>query len=146
MHLICRPAGLVPARALQELARFLPFEGRRRSDRGGDNQIAMKVGGAAFYSRLFEATFPDYRMLLPKDMPTKVVVGRKALEEAIDRVSLVVRKGPAVVDFASRAASWSFFVKAKTLAGDLMSLPRAKKGPTSRSVSRQGSSRRPLRP
>ena len=55
-------------------------------------------------------------------MPTKVVVGRKTMKGHRAGSSLVVRKGPAVVDLPAQAASWSFFVKAKTLAEDLMSL------------------------
>ncbi|MGI6558947.1 MAG: DNA polymerase III subunit beta [Limnochordia bacterium] len=121
---------LVPARALQELARFLPFEGAEAVEIAvGDNQIAMKVGGAAFYSRLFEATFPDYRMLLPKDMPTKVVVGRKALEEAIDRVSLVVRKGPAVVDFALKSGVMELLCQSKDVGRGFDELAASQEGP-----------------
>ena len=115
---------------MQELARFLPFEGAEAVEIAvGDNQIAMKVGGAAFYSRLFEATFPDYRMLLPKDMPTKVVVGRKALEEAIDRVSLVVRKGPAVVDFALKSGVMELLCQSKDVGRGFDELAASQEGP-----------------
>ncbi len=121
---------LVPARVLQELARFLPFDGADALEIAvGSNQIAMQGGGAAFYSRLFEAAFPDYRMVLPKELPTKVVVDRKALEEAIDRVSLVVRKGPAVVDVALKGGVIQLLCHSKEVGRGFDELAARQEGP-----------------
>lgn len=121
---------LVPGRVLQELARILPFEGAEGVEIAmGSNQILMKVGAAAFYSRLFEASFPDYRMLLPKDLPTRVVVDRKTLEECIERVSLVVRKGPAVVDVALAKGVLQLACQSKDVGRGIDELPGSQEGP-----------------
>ncbi|MGI6036636.1 MAG: DNA polymerase III subunit beta [Limnochordia bacterium] len=92
---------LVPARSMQELARLLPGEeeGELRVQLGS-NQILFHVGGFKFYSRLIESEFPDYLRVIPQGEPTcKVICSRSQLEEAIDRVSLLVRSGPALIDF-----------------------------------------------
>lgn len=80
-------SGLVPVRALKELARTI----------GADQlQIAIGAREATFGSargtltaRLIEGTFPNYRQLLPDSYPNKLVIGRDPLLQAIDRASLV---------------------------------------------------------
>lgn len=80
-------SGLIPVRALRELSRTI----------GADElQIAIGSREATFASsrgtltaRLIEGTFPNYRQLLPDSYPNRLVIGRDALLEAIDRASLV---------------------------------------------------------
>ena len=80
-------SALVPYRALKEISRSIADakiavglgerEARFISDRG-----SMKV-------RIIEATFPNYRQLLPDGHPNRLVVERAALLDAIGRASLV---------------------------------------------------------
>ncbi len=79
--------GLVPVRALRELARTV---GAKKM------QIAIGSREASFGSnrgtltvRLIEGSFPNYRQLLPTTYPNRLVVARDALLQAIDRASLV---------------------------------------------------------
>jgi DNA polymerase-3 subunit beta len=79
--------GLVPVRALRELARTV---GAKKM------QVAVGSREAAFAStqgvlsvRLIEGTFPNYRQLLPSSYPNRLVVDRDGLLQAIDRASLV---------------------------------------------------------
>ncbi len=79
--------GLVPARGLRELDRTI----------GADTiDVTIAEREAAFHStrgtltvRLIEGTFPNYRQLLPESYPNRLVVGKEALLEAIDRAALV---------------------------------------------------------
>jgi len=80
-------SGLVPVRALRELSRTV----------GGDElDVAIGSRDATFASsrgtltaRLIEGTFPNYRQLIPERYPSRLVVDRSALLEAIDRAALV---------------------------------------------------------
>ncbi len=79
--------GLVPVRGLRELDRTI-----------GADTIAVHIAEreAVFTStrgsltvRLIEGTFPNYRQLLPESYPNRLVIGKEALLEAIDRAALV---------------------------------------------------------
>lgn len=78
---------LVPFRALRELGRTV-----------ADDKMTISLGGreARFGSargtlsvRVIEATFPNYRQLLPDDYPNRLVVSNEALQDAVGRASLV---------------------------------------------------------
>ncbi|MFQ5555022.1 MAG: hypothetical protein ACE5GC_06600, partial [Acidimicrobiia bacterium] len=80
-------SALVPYRALKEISRSI-----------ADAKIALSLGEreARFSSdrgsmtvRIIEATFPNYRQLLPDSYPNRLVVDRSALLDAIGRASLV---------------------------------------------------------
>ena len=78
---------LVPYRGLRELGRTI-----------GDEEMQLALGGreAAFSSprgsltvRIIEATFPNYRQLLPSSYPNRLVVSKEGLLDAVGRASLV---------------------------------------------------------
>ena len=78
---------LVPYRALRELQRTI-----------GDGPMTVTLGEreATFESeigrltaRIIDATFPNYRQLLPDEFPNSLEVSREALLEAVGRAALV---------------------------------------------------------
>ncbi len=78
---------LVPFRALREVGRTI-----------GDQKMTLDLGDrdATFSSdrgtltvRVIEASFPNYRQLLPDSYPNRLVVSRAGLLEAVGRASLV---------------------------------------------------------
>lgn len=78
---------LVPYRALREIGRTI-----------GDSKIGVQLDGrqAAFSSergrmtaRVIEATFPNYRQLLPDEYPNRLSVSKSALLDAVGRAALV---------------------------------------------------------
>ncbi|HEX9853716.1 MAG TPA: DNA polymerase III subunit beta [Acidimicrobiia bacterium] len=81
------PTTLVPYRALREVGRSI-----------GAPKITVELGEreAVFASergrltvRVIEATFPNYRTLLPSEYPNRLVVAKEALMDAVGRASLV---------------------------------------------------------
>jgi len=79
--------GLVPVRALKELARSVGAAGLKVAM--GDREAAFVSDRGSLTARLIEGSFPPYRKLIPESYPNRVTVGRDALLEAIDRASLV---------------------------------------------------------
>ena len=82
---------LVPSKALQELVRLLGGGGQL-SVRLGEREATFEAQGARLTTRLIEGEFPNYRQLIPKSYPNRLVVGREPLLEAIKRVKLLARE------------------------------------------------------
>jgi DNA polymerase-3 subunit beta len=79
---------LVPARALQEVARCLEGEGEGRLA-VQESQLLLDLGDTQIAVRLLEGRYPAVLDLLPKEYPTTVLVARDAFYAACERVSLV---------------------------------------------------------
>ncbi len=79
--------GLVPVRGLKELDRTIGAE--TIAVAVGDREASFGSPRGTLTVRLIEGTFPNYRQLLPESYPNRLVVGKEALLEAIDRASLV---------------------------------------------------------
>lgn len=80
-------SGLVPVRALKELARSVGSTELQVAL--GDREATFGSKRGTLTARLIEGTFPNYRQLLPQEYPSRLVVSREALLDAIDRASLV---------------------------------------------------------
>jgi DNA polymerase-3 subunit beta len=90
---------IVPARAMQEVGRILTSY---KDDVGmpeavdwslTDSQMVVSYGNVELISRLIEASFPDYRQIIPAKFTTKVTVGRGELAKAIRAASLFAKQG-----------------------------------------------------
>ncbi len=79
--------GLVPVRGLNQLDRTIGAESI--SVALADREASFRSKRGTLTVRLIEGTFPNYRQLLPDSYPNRLVVGKEALLEAIDRASLV---------------------------------------------------------
>lgn len=55
------------------------------------NQISFEFDNLYMMSRLIEGTFPDYRAVIPKELPTTVTLDAAAFRSALDRVSILSR-------------------------------------------------------
>jgi DNA polymerase-3 subunit beta len=86
-------AGIVPRKAVQELARVLAGGGAGGADGVAftlrDNQFFLRLPGFLLASKLVEGQFPNYEQVLPKGHPRRLVVAREPLAAAIRRVSVV---------------------------------------------------------
>jgi DNA polymerase-3 subunit beta len=79
--------GLVPVRALRELARTV---GAKKIQVAiGSREASFASGRGTLTVRLIEGSFPNYRQLLPSGYPNRLIVPRDGLLQAIDRASLV---------------------------------------------------------
>ncbi|MBS1836126.1 MAG: DNA polymerase III subunit beta [Actinobacteria bacterium] len=82
---------LVPSRSLQELTRALD-DAADVTLVLSDQLVSFTVGGLHLTTRLIKGDFPDYRKLIPTDMPNSLVVERQLLQDAIRRVRLMARE------------------------------------------------------
>ena len=81
---------IVPARALQELARIGGGESIQISI--GDNQILFGVDGAWLSARRIDGQFPNWRQLLPQTFEHDISVGRGELLDVVRRISLMAQR------------------------------------------------------
>lgn len=80
-------AVLVPRKALQELLRF---EGEGNLEfRRGEHHLSFRCGGREMICRILDGAFPDYERVIARGNDKKVVVDRKPLAEAVQRVALM---------------------------------------------------------
>ncbi len=90
---------IVPARAMNEIGRILSSY---KDDVGmpeavewsmTDSQLVVTYGNVELISRLIEASFPDYRQIIPSSYKTHCVLSRNELQKAIRAASLFSRQG-----------------------------------------------------
>jgi DNA polymerase-3 subunit beta len=67
---------LVPAAALQELLRILPDNLEEVEVIADSQQVLFRAGDLELVSRLIDATYPDYRKLIPSKFTTTATVDR----------------------------------------------------------------------
>lgn len=83
-------AAVVPGRVLEDVARM--SECCDSISLGvAENQFIFTFGTTEFVSRRIEGTYPNYKQLIPKEIETKVHVGRQELGDAVKRVSLLAQ-------------------------------------------------------
>lgn len=90
---------IVPAKAMNEIARILSAY---KDDVGmpeavewamTESQLVVTYGNVELISRLIEASFPDYRQIIPTDFKTNCLLSRSELQKAIRAASLFSRQG-----------------------------------------------------
>src|SRR5680860_742277 len=92
-------------RQLRELARVIgdrtePLELTITPNRG---QLVVHTGDSAFYSRLIDGTFPDFRQIVPREFATRLDVGRDEFLAAVRRAGFFARDNNDVVRLSAKA-------------------------------------------
>ncbi len=85
---------LVPARALQEVARLIAQAGpesRGVEAAKDERRIAFRVDATTVTAGLIEGEFPSYQQLLPEQYPNRMEIAKDHLLDALRRVSLLAR-------------------------------------------------------
>ena len=90
---------VVPARALNELARILadvedPVEVVLA---GGRNQILFHLDGIDLVSRLIDGQFPNYQQVVPQSHTTRAVLDREELLRAVRPAALIAHESANIV-------------------------------------------------
>lgn len=93
------PNALVPTRAMSELIRLLSNDDEEIEILVAENQISFFTQQARLTSRLIEARFPNYRQVIPSEYTISFQVDRRLFQSALERSSLIAKKGPAIVLF-----------------------------------------------
>jgi DNA polymerase-3 subunit beta len=83
---------VVPARALLEAVRAAEGEGEVRVWIG-ENQVGVASSGRSLTTRLIEGEFPNWRQLVPNDLPNALVISREGFLEAVKRVGILAQQG-----------------------------------------------------
>jgi DNA polymerase-3 subunit beta len=87
---------IVPARALQELARIAGAADSPTIDVGvQENQVVFGAAGVWLTARRIDGQFPNYRQLLPEQFEAEVHLPREELLDVVRRTGLLAqRKSP----------------------------------------------------
>jgi DNA polymerase III subunit beta len=70
---------LVPASAISELLRILPDSEDKLNVSADSQQVLFKAGDIELVTRLIDATYPDYKKLIPRSYTTTATVLRDEL-------------------------------------------------------------------
>lgn len=101
---------LIPAKNALDIAQALPDDDVIVSF--DENQCAFIATQGMFVSRLTNATYPDYRQIIPKESIVEAVVLRKDFENALKRTTIFSDSFQKVkVSFNPKKNSFSFFAK-----------------------------------
>jgi DNA polymerase-3 subunit beta len=91
---------IVPARALQELARIAQ-SGEEIELGVQENQVVFRADGVTMTTRRIDGQFPNYRQLLPETFEHELNVPRLELLEVVRRASVMIeRTSPLQLRFA----------------------------------------------
>lgn len=90
---------IIPARALQELARIIgdDVESVELAVTPNQSQLIARAGSVEFLSRLIDGNFPDVRRIIPQQYGTRVVLDREAFLAAARRAKLFAQANNDVV-------------------------------------------------
>lgn len=90
---------IIPAKAYRELSRLIgDFDGNvRLSLTANRSQLVARIGDTEWVSSLIDGTFPDVKQIVPKEVNTRVDIGRESLLQAVRRSSFFARENNDVV-------------------------------------------------
>ena len=83
---------VISGKTLGELSKIIPDQDVLVDIVVAENQVLFKLGNVLFYTRMLDGTFPDTTRIIPTSFRTELVLGTKALSEAIDRAYLLSRE------------------------------------------------------
>lgn len=96
---------LVPARTMREFLRLAGDSQSIVTMTYGNSIISYQFGSIYFASRLLEEKYPDVSGVIPGQYKTRIVVGRKMLEETVARANLLAEGKNQAVNFSVRDES-----------------------------------------
>lgn len=93
---------VIPARALNELARILPDvdEPVELVIAQARNQVMFHLEGVDLISRLIDGQFPNYNQVLPQTHTTRAVLDREELLRAVRPAALIAHESANIVKLA----------------------------------------------
>jgi len=94
---------IVPAKAMQELARILGAVSGEVNVAMADNQLLFTVPGVRLYSRLISGQFPNYQQVIPQEFKQRIKVETEPLLQAVRRAAITARDSANVVRIAATA-------------------------------------------
>src|SRR5918999_714619 len=84
---------IIPARAMQEVARIFGSEGEEEVEVAlSQNQALFRIEDVLFGTRLIDGNFPEYKRLLPTTFEREISVDREDLIGTLRRVNLFAQR------------------------------------------------------
>lgn len=98
---------VVPSRTLLEVSRLLKDSSDAMCDISANNvHIVFSISGYTVFSRLLEGEFHNYKVSIPADFKSEVIIRTKDMIESLDRCSLLIsekNKSPICASFKNDA-------------------------------------------
>jgi DNA polymerase-3 subunit beta len=94
-----------------------------------DKNVFIRIGSTHLSSNLIDGQFPDYRRVIPDTQKYKALVEKKALEDALRRVSLLVEQKSRKVVFSLADGTLTIFSKESELGIATEEVPCEYEGP-----------------
>jgi len=94
-----------------------------------DKNVFVRMGATHLSSNLIDGQFPDYRRVIPDAQKYRALVDKKALEDALRRVSLLVEQKSRKVVFSMAEGALTVFSKESELGIATEELPCEYAGP-----------------
>lgn len=87
-------SAIIPGRVINEIEHLLSGgEEDMATFRFTKSHIMLNIGENCLVSSLLAGEYINYRQILPSSWLTRVTVGRRDLQDAVDRASLIAREG-----------------------------------------------------
>lgn len=80
---------ILPAATLRELAALLDGDGADVVFKRGENHLFFECGTRLLISRIIDGQFPSWEKIVPRGNDKRAVIQRGALQEALQRVSIM---------------------------------------------------------
>jgi DNA polymerase-3 subunit beta len=93
---------LVPKKAMVEAAKITRDEGGDVRIWLAENQLILEQESSTLVARLIDGQFPNYDQVLPAPAPTRITVGREALQGALRRTSAIMGERTTATEFEFR--------------------------------------------
>ncbi len=93
---------IIAPKALNNLARLIGESEIPPQITIGENHIVFELENTTLYSRLIEATYPDYNRVIPANNNKDVTINRDALQSAVRRVAVLSNATTRQIRFSVR--------------------------------------------
>jgi len=93
---------LVPKKAMAEAVKITRDEGGDVRIWLTDNQLVLQQGSSTLVARLIDGQFPNYDQVVPASGPSKILIGREALQGALRRTSAIMGERTTATEFEFR--------------------------------------------
>ncbi len=90
---------LVPKKAMVEAAKITRDEGDDVRIWLTDNQLILQQGSSTLVARLIDGQFPNYDQVMPAPSPSRILIGREALQGALRRTSAIMGERTTATEF-----------------------------------------------
>ena len=105
---------IVPSPALQEVLRCISDDISEVEMVFEENQVRFRLGEIEITSKLIDATYPDYRQIIPKDMEINLVLDREELTRITKMAAVFARESSRAISCETDAKAGKFYVSSIT--------------------------------